>query len=537
MTNSPLSSNWRALGWRRAAVAVAVSVVALAASVATAAGAHRAASIPSFAMAISSVPVSLDIAKEGNVVQVVQALSLVTQPLEKVTYAGTVLPNLATSVTRPNNKTLIYTIRRGVHFSDGHLLTAQDVAWSLQHVTDPTSKVATSLGAPKVTVVGPLRVRVAYSRFDPVERAGLAGTAFIQEASFAKAHQADLGTATAMPVGTGPYMFSSFGPQGITLVRNPHYWGPSAPVEKLSFPVITQETSAQLAMRSGSIQAASVQNLAATGQWTGISGVGLYQALNLSSNMLSFDTSQPPFDDVHVRKAIAYSLDTAGIRKAGFGSYAAPLRTIIPAAELTDIAPSVATLKKFLNGLPQYGFDLAKAKSELAQSSHAGGFSTTITYVPLPWVQLAVQNLQQNLKQLGITVNLNANPQAWGGALFGHTLTGINVLPGFGADVPDPNSIVGTLTDPNLKLPVGDIANWTPAAVVKARTVLTMSTNNAARWQAAKTILSAIAQQAPYVGLFSNNDLYAFRGYRLATRSLSVFDFLNGSWIFYLKVK
>jgi peptide/nickel transport system substrate-binding protein len=56
------------------------------------------------------------------------------------------------------------------------------------------------------------------------------------------------------PVGSGPYMLSSFTPQGFTLKKNPDYWQASkAKVAKVYFPVYTSNTSALSALFSGAI--------------------------------------------------------------------------------------------------------------------------------------------------------------------------------------------------------------------------------------------------------------------------------------------
>lgn len=521
------------LGIGAAALLAAAAFV----GIATASDASSRTTIRSFTFALNSAPVSLDIYGEGNVVSTVKVISLVTEPLERVTASGKSVPNLATSVRFVNGTTFIYTIRKGVRFSDGKPLTAADVAWSILHVTDPKSKVAGVYGQPAVTVSGPRQVTVKYSKYAPTILTELNDVALVQEASFAKAHLADLGTASALPIGTGPYKFQSWTSNGITLVRNPHYWGKKPAVDKLFFPTITQDTSAQLALRSGSIQAAQIGDLVGVAGWKSISGVSLINQANLTSNLLSFDTSQPPFNDVHVRKAIAYSLDRKGVMQAGLGGYGALLQALVPSGELVDIAPSATALKAFLNSLPQYNYDPAKAKAELAQSAYPNGFSTTIPYMASPsWGQLAVATLQQNMAPLGVHITPQViSGQQWGGALFGHKMTGINVLPGFGATVPDPNSVVTTLVDPNLSLPVGDIANWTPANVEHARPYLLSGKTKAIRWQAAKTILTAIADDVPYDPLFSVNQVYALaRGYRF-TKPMNVFDFTSGDWIFYLE--
>jgi len=525
------------------------SALALACAFALAAcgGEHRAGStstsvsnraISSFAWAFAAAPNSLDLAKDGLVAQDAKIMSLVTEPLVRQTLTAGSSPNLAVGVLQPTPTTLVYEIRPGVHFSDGRPLTAADVAWSLKHVTGPTSATASPLsGTPIVTVTGPRQVTVKFAAYEPSDRVELNGISYIQEASFATAHAANLGGPGALPIGTGPYMYQSVTPQSITLVRNPHYWGAKPLVGKLVFPVIPEETSAQLAMRQGSLQAATVGDLRTTKSWQGIAGATLHPVEDLTSNLLSFDTSRPPFNDLHLRLAIAYSFDRAGIAASAFGNRATLLQALIPASELVDVAPSASALAQFLSGLPTYGLDPARAKAELKQSRHPHGLAVTIPYrTDVGWEPLALLNLAQNMKPLG--VKITPHPESlnqWGQQLFEHQMRGIQVLPNFGAAAPDPNDVLGALTDPVLQPGHINAADWAPPAMVAARKSMLTSPDRATRWQAAKTILSMIATQVPYLPLFTAPVVYALAPGYTFTKPLTIFDLINGDWVDYLR--
>ena len=493
--------------------------------------------IPTFSWALSAAPSSLDLAKDGMIAQDAKIMSLVTEPLVRQTVTGGSIPNLATSVQQPTPTTIVYDIRSGVRFSDGQPLTADDVAWSLKHVTAPTSATASTLsGPPTVSVTGPLQVTVRFATHEASDRVELNGISYIQEASFARAHASNLGSPGALPIGSGPYVYHSVTPQSITLVRNPYFRGPKPLVRTLVFPVIPQGTSAQLAMRQGSIQAATVGDLKTAGAWRAIAGVTLKSAENMSSNLLSFDTSRPPFNNLHVRRAVAYSFDRAGIAAAAFGKSATLLQALIPSSEVVDVAPSPSALQQFLSSLPGYGFDLAEAKAELKQSPYPHGFSVTIPYrTDVAWVQLAILNLAQNMKPLGVKVA--AEPESlnqWGQQFFEHQMTGIQVLPNIGASAPDPNDVLGALTDPVLKSGHLNTANWIPPEMVRARGEMLSSSDPPKRWEAVKTILRMIGTQVPYLPLFSAPLVYAVAPDYTFTKPLTIFDLINGDWIGYL---
>ena len=99
----------------------------------------------------------------------------------------------------------------------------------------------------------------------------------------------------------------------------------------------------------------------------------LHPVEDLTSNLLSFDTSRPPFNNLHMRLAVAYSFDRAGIAASAFGKRATLLQAVIPPSELVDVAPSPSALRQFLSGLPGYGLDPARAKAELQRTRYTTG--------------------------------------------------------------------------------------------------------------------------------------------------------------------
>ena len=117
-----------------------------------------------------------------------------------------------------------------------------------------------------------------------------------------KAHGSALGTASAVPIGTGPYKVSSDTASNITLVRSSGYWGKYPPFSSVVFPVITDDNSRELAIRSGSINGSELVDLKDIEQWASIPGVSVYKSPSNSLDLVGFDVAKPPFNDVHVRR-------------------------------------------------------------------------------------------------------------------------------------------------------------------------------------------------------------------------------------------
>lgn len=243
-----------------------------------------------------------------------------------------------------------------------------------------------------------------------------------------------------------------------------------------------------------------------------------------------------------VRKAIAYSIDRKSIASAGFGGYADLLPGLLPASGFSDVTPSLNAAQQFLNQLPAYDFDPAKAKAELAQSAYPHGFTTTVTYSgTVPWIKLLLLNLQQNLQPLGVTINLNSvTQQEWFQTWFSHRATGLQVFPTVGVSNSDPSTLLPAMVGKASMVPnFLNNANFTTPAIETAYPALAPRTaggySTSQRWQATQTVLSEVADQVPYVPLYSPQTVYALAKGYVFTQTPSFSDLISGSWIDYLR--
>ncbi|MGW6795190.1 ABC transporter substrate-binding protein [Streptomyces chartreusis] len=533
MTGSSTPNSARTMGGRTLAV---VSCLGLGLSLTACTGNSPEATTKStFTFALPSAPISLDMAKDFSS-PAEQIVPLVTEPLERLSSTGKLTPAIATSVTEPNPTTIVYTIRNGVKFSDGTLLTAQDVAWSIKHVaTAPqTASGLTSFDSVKAT--GPRHVTVKLAHADPTARGKLALDTYVQKAEFAQAHAEILGTKDALPIGSGPYKYGSYTSDAVTLKSNKYYRGPKAPARNITFSFINKDSSARRAMRANSIDGALVSDLKTASQWKSM-GAKLYASDTLQSQYLALNTSAPPFDDVHVRKAIAYSIDRPEIINSAYGGYGIPLRGLVVPPVVAGVAPSALDAIKFYARLPQYEFDASKAATELAKSSRPNGFTVTVSYpTSFSWSELTLLNLQQNMKKLGVIINLKPVTQnQWLTSLYEQKNTGIQVGH-IGAQVPDPNGLLsGMVGEKNMAPQHFNTTRWTTPDIEKALPVMERSSNSAERWTAAKTVLSQVANDVPYIPLFSPQNVIALSKDYTFKKDVDSFDMINGSWIYQLK--
>ena len=113
-------------------------------------------------------------------------------------------------------------------------------------------------------------------------------------------------------------------------------------------------------------------------------------------------------------------------------------------------------------------------------------------------------------------------------------MTGIQVLPNFGASAPDPNDVLGALTDPVLQSGHINTANWAPPAMVRSAEGDADVFRSRHALAGRQDDLAMSGTQVPYLPLFSAPVVYAVAPDYTFTKPLTIFDLINGDWIDYL---
>ncbi|MFJ7215038.1 ABC transporter substrate-binding protein [Amycolatopsis sp. NPDC098790] len=461
------------------------------------------------------------------------------ESLERVQSDGSSSPLLAESVETPNPTTIVYRIRKSVTFSDGTPLTSEDVVWSIQHAFDAKSgaqSASTVTTIKNVAATGADTVTVSLTRPDPTARMNISLFAYIQEAKFARAQGDKLGSSGAVPIGTGPYKVDSFTADRISVSRNPAYWGQKPLMDKIDFVVIPDDNAAQLAMRSSTVQGAALSNPATAAQWKAISGTTVDGVPSVRSFFLSLDLATKPFDDIHVRKAIAYSIDRQGLLKSAFGEYGQVLSSLMPLSAISGVAPSGTEAEQFLQKLPQYDLDLSRARAELAQSAVPNGFRFSMSYPStFAWAKLTLLNLQENLSKLGITLDLKSvTASEWANGIYAHKDLGAQVMTISSVPADPSGGLAYLVGKANAAAGATNTANYVDEKVEQAIQPMTNSTEKPARWDATRTILGKIAEDVPYLPLFEPQSTYALASGIRTTKAITVQDMLNGGWVYQL---
>ncbi|TYB61326.1 ABC transporter substrate-binding protein [Nonomuraea sp. PA05] len=457
---------------------------------------------------------SLDAAKEAGIMNYVVAL-LVQEALVGVGQDGSLQPSLAESWARKDATTYVYKLRSGVTFSDGAPLTAADVVASLNLHAKKGSTTAfayayanvksiEATADAEVTIV--LKEPDASFAWTPSP-----GTLLVTSEKFIEATGERIGTPEGKLLGTGPYTVTEFAPDShVTLRRNDAWWGGKAPFAQIRIDFIPEESTRLLAMRGDSVDVALNVPAEQLDQWQAIPDVQVKTAGDRSLVTLAFNTAKKPWDDVHVRKAVAHAVDREGIVKSILRGHGKVAATIPDPAQWGGVLDSAAVTDLY-SAIPQYRFDLAEAKAELAQSATPQGFSDVLTYPGSgPQLGRAALTLAENLKGIGINLEVKEVPlEQWIAGLGKHA-SGI-YLGWYFATTGDPAEYTQQLLHGGATGENGtNIAEYDNAEVTRLLDEAKASTDEAARGELLGQALVKAAADVPYQPLWWGEAATAF---------------------------
>ena len=390
--------------------------------------------IDSITVALPGSLSSLYVGQEAGILNYYIA-SIAQEGLVAIDADGAIQPALAESWSQPDDVTYVYELRDDAMFQDGTPVTADDVVFSLNEARDETTSPGLAYYMTNVESVektGDSEVTVTLTEPDAAfaKNMSTGGAAFITSKAFWEANDGNVGTASSLLMGTGPYKVTEFAPDShVTFERTDTWWGEEPKVKSITVNFIPDESTRLLAAQSGDIDVAFNVPLAQSTQWENLDTMRVDYINDLSYVGLYFNTSVAPFDDPKVREAIAHAVDRdAYVDKLLRGHGEAATAIMTPESLAAVYSPDVAREK--LAEIPQWDYDLDAAKAALAESGYPDGFETEIlTPNTGPQLGTAAQALSQNLAEIGITLNVREVPiEEWLASLDASSDYGLNMM-------------------------------------------------------------------------------------------------------------
>ena len=317
---------------------------------------------------------------------------------------GVPQPMLAESWERPDDKTIIFHLRKGVKFHNGDEMKASDVKFSLERALASPEVSHILTGINSVEVLDDYTVKVTTEKPMAAILNNLAHTTIAILSEKATKEAGD--KFGQNPVGSGPYKFVSWqSGDRVTLEAFPEYWQGEAPVKNVVFRNIVEETNRTIGLETGEldiiydIQGMDKNKLKDDDRFVVIEGP------QVSMTYLGFNMKKAPYDNPKVREAISYAIDQKPIIDTVFLGAGEPANSII--------GPNVWGYYD----VEKYTQDIEKAKALLAEAGYPNGFKAKIWVNDNPVRRDTAVILQDQLKQIGI--DLAIETVEWGAFLDG----------------------------------------------------------------------------------------------------------------------
>jgi peptide/nickel transport system substrate-binding protein len=296
--------------------------------------------------------------------------------------ANDLIPWLAQALPeQPDGQTYVFKIRPGVKFQNtapvnGRPMTAEDVKFAIDLVRNSSTFKTDFAAVSSVDIPDAQTVIVKTSKpYAPllVTTVGQYGWPIVPK------EIVDSKVMETNAIGTGAYMRTTWEQSNkIVFKKNPDYWNKNVGfVDQLTFLVIPEPNSTLAALKTGQIDMTAGTTSIPCELVTGVKDANL-MSYPSNSQFSSFDTTQAPFNDVRVRRAVAllYNRESEGkavyCSASGGSSRTLGLLTQARALKPEDNPDMASTLKT----------DVKQAKDLLTAAGFANGFKADIAYTP-----------------------------------------------------------------------------------------------------------------------------------------------------------
>lgn len=374
-------------------------------------------------------PASFDWVEKSNVAR------FLVEHLTRTRADNVTVPYLAKSWEASDDlKTWVFHLKEGVKWSNGDDFTSADVAHTVNRWLDPATgssnlglfgaMVEEGADGKKRGIANAVEVVDSHTIKFNLKQAALAmpenfynyPTAIVHK-GFGADYAADL---SKNPIGTGPCELVDFsiGERAILKKRAGAYHDGAFHLDEIQYFDHGEDTNAWIAALA-SQQVDMVYRVPNDAIETvkRLPFVDIHEATTAQTAVMRFRTTEKPFDDPRVRKAIAACMDHKEILDKAFKG----LGQIAENHHVCPIHPDYAAL-------PPLKRDIAKAKKLLAEAGYPNGITVEIANGDTEgsWMTDACAIFKSQAEAAGITININKMPasqywEVWDKAPWGYT--------------------------------------------------------------------------------------------------------------------
>ncbi len=369
---------------------------------------------------INSDVFNLDPHHAGGAIVNSRVFGMVFDSLLTTDIDGNLVPALATEWENVDDTQWVFTLREGVVFHDGSVMTAEDAAFSLNRLLFSENESPIRAGIlpfiESVEVTGDMEITITTPAVDPLLPRRIAGYyAVIMPQAHVEANTfEDLQSGT---LGAGPYRLVEWIPgDRIVLESHADYWMGAPDVENVIIRVIPENATRIAALQSGEIDFATtispdqIANIEATdGLRLDTTSVLNYMNIWFNTNE-GFVTSDP-----RIRQALSLGIDRQAIADALWGSRVRVMNDYLLPGELG-----------YDPDRPDFAYDPERAMELLAEAGYDG---EVIEFTPPNAYYTNGQIVTDVIAQMWTAIGVNVDYQPLDTAAWAdRSLSGSNVV-------------------------------------------------------------------------------------------------------------
>ena len=310
-------------------------------------------------------------------------------------------PALAERWEQPNPITFVFHLRGGVRFHDGRLLTARDVAWTIDSMRTGAVISPRAAAYASVDTIEARDDRTVVFRLKRPDNFLLTNLSTGAMGIVPAASGRDF---WQHPIGTGPFRFVSQQiDQDVTVERNPLSWSVVPRLDRVRFAVVPDAITESLELEKGSgdvaINSLPMDSLAVLAARPNLQ---VEETGGTEIQYLGFNLRDTLLQDARVRQAIACAIDRELIIHTLLRGHGQPALSLLPPGHWA-----------FAGDVPRYDFDPARAERLLDEAGHARLSDGTRFHLAMKTsndegTRLLAAVLQQQLGAVGIALDLRS---------------------------------------------------------------------------------------------------------------------------------
>lgn len=319
---------------------------------------------------------------------------------------------------------LTYTvkIKNNVKWSDGHVLTVDDIIWNYNIIRTPEAGI-TGIDAyedvKEIKKVDDTSFSITLNKVDARFKYNInitpAPAHILKDVKPADLEKHAYGHDPKVTITSGPYVWKEWSQKQYNVVeRNTAYWSKKANIQTITFKQYADQNTSIQALATGEIDYVAAIPVATLPAVQGKPGIKTFEGLGQSYDYLMFnfkDAAFPqgksPFKGAKTRQAIGHALNRKGM-----------IDSILQGHGVVLNAPFLPSSFAYDNKFQGFAYDAAKAKDLLKQDGWTPGADGILVKDGIKFEFDLITNsgnkrresyiavIQQNLADVGIKVNL-----------------------------------------------------------------------------------------------------------------------------------